>query len=204
VCSVVGPEAIVLGSTQTIDVVDAGRAARDGVEVVRRGSGGGAVLVGPSAQVWLDAWLPRHDPLWDDDVIGSSGWLGDAWVKALSELGAQSLRVHRRRATRTDWSDAVCFAGIGPGEVVAGTRKVVGVAQRRTRHGARLHAVAPLSWEPAALVALLVLDAERAHDASSALAGVATGIRNVAVSLHDEEDAHVITAVEDALLTALE
>ncbi len=32
-----------------------------------------------------------------------------------------------------DWSDVVCFAGVGPGEVTAGTAKVVGIAQRRTR-----------------------------------------------------------------------
>jgi lipoate-protein ligase A len=204
VCSVVGPWAIVLGSTQTADVVDATRAARDRVDIVRRGSGGGAVLVGPSAQVWLDAWLPRHDPLWDDDVIGSSGWMGDVWVDALSGLGAQGLRVHRQRATRNDWSDTVCFAGLGPGEVLAGKRKVVGVAQRRTSQGARLHSVASLAWEPAPLTALLVLDDERLERAGSALADVATGIRNVVAPLHDREGADVITAVEDALLSALE
>jgi lipoate-protein ligase A len=203
-CSVVGPWAIVLGSTQTADVVDGTRAAHVAVDIVRRGSGGGAVLVGPSAQVWLDAWLPRQDPLWDDDVIGSSGWLGDAWVSALSRLGAQDLRVHRQRATRTEWSDTVCFAGVGPGEVLAGTRKVVGVAQRRTHQGARLHSVAPLSWDAAPLVALLVLDDARSQVARNALADVATGVTKVVASVYDREPGHVITAVEDALLNALE
>ncbi len=113
----------------------------EGVDVVRRRSGGGAVLVGAGEQVWVEVWIPRDDPLWDDDVIRSSWWLGETWKRALEELGAPGLLVHRRRSTGRDWSDLVCFAGIGPGEVMAGTAKVVGVAQRRTprRRSPALH-----------------------------------------------------------------
>ena len=107
----------------------------------------------------------------------------------------------------TDWSDVVCFAGVGPGEVSAGTAKVVGVAQRRTRHGARLHSMAPLSWEPAPLLALLSLDAAQARrvdGADDALADVATGIRSILpMSLRDASGDRVVASVEDALLSAL-
>jgi hypothetical protein len=203
VCSVRGPRSVVLGSTQAFDIVDVDRAAQLGVEVVRRDSGGGAVLVGPAAQVWLDVWLPRDDPLWDDDVIRSSWWLGETWTRALGTLGARGLQVHRGRATKTAWSD-VCFAGLGPGELTTGTRKLVGVAQRRTREGARLYSVAPLTWEPAPLVGLLALDAaRRALCLPAALDDVATGVRSVvSAPLHDD-DVVVVTAVEDALLAAL-
>ena len=37
----------------------------------------------------------------------------------------------------TGWCPLVCFAGVGPGEVLAGGRKLVGISQRRTRAGAR-------------------------------------------------------------------
>ena len=205
VCALRGPRAIVLGSAQAIDVVDVDRAAHLGVEVVRRESGGGAVLVGPAAQVWLDVWLPREDPLWDDDVIRSSWWLGETWARALGTLGARPLQVHRGRATTTDWSDVVCFAGIGPGELTTGAKKVVGVAQRRTRQGARLHSMALLSWEPAPLLALLALDTERRPQRLPAtLDEVATGVRSVvSPSLRYDDDHVVVTAVEDALVTAL-
>ena len=63
-----GHAALVLGSTQPGTSVDSARAARAGIEVVRRRSGGGAVLVGPGDPVWIDVWLPRGDPLWHDDV----------------------------------------------------------------------------------------------------------------------------------------
>ena len=41
------------------------------MDVVRRRSGGGAVLVGAGEQVWVEVWIPRDDALWDDDVIRS-------------------------------------------------------------------------------------------------------------------------------------
>lgn len=206
-CTVEGPDALVLGSTQTLDVVDRGRAAHEGVDVVRRSSGGGAVWVGPGAQVWLDAWIPRGDPLWHDDVIASSWWLGETWVKALDELGVAPLLVHRGRALRTEWSDIVCFAGIGPGEVTKGPAKVVGIAQRRTRDGARLHSMAMLSWHPTALLSLLALgadDSRRGPGADDVLSSVATGISDILPtrSLH-RDGAMIVATVEDALLSTL-
>ena len=38
----------------------------------------------------------------------------------------------------TPWSDLVCFAGLGPGEVLLDGRKLVGLSQRRTRNGVRI------------------------------------------------------------------
>lgn len=206
-CTVVGRGAIVLGSTQKIEIVDRARAAHDGVDVVRRSSGGGAVWVGPAAQVWLDAWIPRHDPLWEDDVIASSWWLGETWATALEGLGAAPLLVHRGRVTRTEWSNIVCFAGVGPGEVTTGPAKVVGIAQRRTREGARLHSMAMVSWDPTVLLALLALDANDdrpARRVDDALAGVATGLGDILPTpRRDRGVSSIVTTVEDALLSVL-
>jgi lipoate-protein ligase A len=202
-CTVVGPTTLVLGSTQRRDTIDPARVAGYGAEVVRRGSGGGAVLVGPAAQVWIDVWLPHDDALWDEDVLRSSWWLGESWAGALEGLGAPPLVVHRQGATGAEWSDVVCFAGLGPGEVTAGTAKVVGVAQRRSREGARLHSMAPLVWDPAPLVHLLSLDEEETRRACDALDDVATGVRAVVDRWRDEDDEAVVTAVEDAVLNAL-
>jgi lipoate---protein ligase len=202
-CTVVGPTTLVLGSTQPGDTIDTARVDHSHVVVVRRSSGGGAVLVAPAAQVWLDVWLPRRDPLWDDDVLRSSWWLGETWARALEGLGARPLVVHRGRATRTEWSDVVCFAGLGPGEVTSGSAKVVGVAQRRTREGARLHSMAVLAWDPAPLVGLLALGDEEARRARGALDDVASGVRVVVDRLRDGDDNDIVATVEDAILTAL-
>jgi lipoate-protein ligase A len=155
--------ALVLGSTQRDEVVDADAVAASGIDRVRRRSGGGAVLVDPATTVWIDVDLPVGDPLWTDDVGRSFGWLGHAWAEALGALGLDAA-VNPGGMCTTPWSRLVCFAGLGPGEVTVGGVKAVGLAQRRTRHGARFQTAVNLAWDPAPLLGLLALDpAERAR-----------------------------------------
>jgi lipoate-protein ligase A len=163
--------ALVLGSTQPDALVDHPAAARAGVEVVRRRSGGGAVLVEPGGTVWVDVVVPPGDPLWDDDVGRAAHWVGEAWATTLDRCGVAGATVHRGGLVTTPWSRQVCFAGLGPGEVVLAGRKVVGVAQRRTRHGARFQVAALLRWEPEALVGLLALSVADRAAAAIDLAG---------------------------------
>ena len=170
--------ALVLGSTQSPADVDAGRAARLGVDVVRRRSGGGAVLVGPDDPLWIDVLVPRSDHLWADDVGRATWWLGETWCRALAALGVDpaGLAVHRGPLHRTAWSDRICFAAVGAGEVTAAGRKVVGVSQRRTRHGARFQCAALLRWEPERLVELLALDPPARDACRSAVTPAARGV----------------------------
>ncbi len=145
--------ALVLGSTQPA-------VAGGGVDVVRRRSGGGAVLVGDGACTWLDLVIPRTSPLWADDVGAAMHWVGTCWAAALGDLGVATT-VHRGALRHSEWSRAVCFAGLGPGEVVdAEGRKVVGVAQRRTRAGARFQTVAYHQGPIERIVELLDLGAD--------------------------------------------
>jgi lipoate-protein ligase A len=159
--------ALVLGSAQPDRDVDRAAVAAAGVEVVRRRSGGGAVLVVPSEVLWVDVLLPAGDPLWEDDVGHAFLWLGRAWAAALRSLGVEA-DVHEGAMVRSPWSPSVCFAGLGPGEVTVGGRKVVGISQRRTRAGARFQCAALATWDPAALAALLTADVD--VDAVAAMA----------------------------------
>ena len=147
--------ALVLGSAQRPEVADGEALAVAGVGLVRRSSGGGAVLLVPGDVVWADVILPAGDPLWDDDVGRATHWLGATWAQALAACGLPDATVHRGPMVRTLWSSLVCFSGLGPGEVHLGTAKVVGISQRRTRGWARFQCAAYLRWDPSALVALL-------------------------------------------------
>lgn len=129
------------------------------VAVVRgpdRPSGGGGVLVGPGDPLWVDVVVPRGDDLWDDDVGRAFWWLGAVWA---SVVGGRAV-VHRGPMVRTRWSAEVCFAGLGPGEVTVGGRKVVGLAQRRVRDGALFQCAVHRTWDPRSLVSHLGLPAE--------------------------------------------
>jgi len=172
--------ALVLGSAQRDDVVDAAACERGGVTVVRRRSGGGAVLVVPGELLWVDVVLPAGDPLWDDDVGRAFLWLGEAWAAALADLGVAA-SVHRGGLEVTRWSPLVCFGGVGPGEVLAtsGTdagAKLVGLSQRRTRDAARFQCAALARWDPAALLALLALSPDARTAAEADLIGAAAGV----------------------------
>lgn len=141
----VGPEvwicsptdsAVVLGSRQSPELLDSEACRAAGLAIVRRRSGGGAVLLRPDAVAWIDLVLPHG--IAPDDVRGSMVWVGERWGDALAELGHGLLDVHRGGMVCTPWSDLVCFAGVGPGEVLVAGRKFVGLSQRRTRHGIRV------------------------------------------------------------------
>ena len=179
--------AIVLGSTQSPEVVDRAASASAGLDVVRRRSGGGAVLVTPDDPVWIDVWVPVGDPVWSPDVTGAFGWLGSAWARALERLGAGGVEVQGPTpGACTRWSSLVCFGGVGAGEVTVGGRKVVGLAQRRNRSGAWFHGACLLRWDPTVLLAALDLSSE---ERGAAAAGLTTAVTGVADMLGPTADA---------------
>jgi lipoate-protein ligase A len=174
VLEVTGP-ALVLGSTQPESVVDIDAARATGIDVVRRRSGGGAVLLLPGRHTWVDVTIGRSDPLWDDDVAIAFHWLGRAWARAGGALGVAPA-VHTGAPVESAWSRRVCFAGIGAGEVLLDGQKLVGISQRRTRDGARFQCLLLRAWDPAPLLDLLAVDAVERAEGLTALDGVATGL----------------------------
>ena len=179
-CRVTAP-AVVLGSTQSESVVDRRRAGAAGISVARRRSGGGAVLVTADDPVWIDVWIPSGDPLWHADVERAFDWIGSAWASALGSAGLEGLSAHREgSAACTRWSKLVCFGGVGAGEVVTGDgRKIVGLAQRRNRHGAWFHGACVLRWDPALLVDLLDLPEAERNEATADLAAAVAGVADL-------------------------
>ena len=178
---------LVLGSAQRdADVND--RVARAlGIAIVKRRSGGGAVLLVPGEFVWLDLVIPASDALWVDDIGQSMMWVGQLWQRALAELGVMG-DVNTATGGDVHWAKQVCFAGIGSGEVVAAqagiARKVVGISQRRTRAALRFQSMCHLHWRPELVAALVAPPRPRATDLAARVAPVAASadaVRNALV-----------------------
>lgn len=132
--------ALVLGSTQRDDVVDLDACAAAGVAVVRRRSGGGAVLLRPGEVAWLDVILPAGAPGWAADVHAPMRWIGALLAGAVRTVldGGAAVTFNEGAMRPTAWSSTVCFDGVGPGEVLVGGEKLIGISQRRSRSAARL------------------------------------------------------------------
>lgn len=201
--------AVVLGRGQRLPAVAAGgvgdlpdgaAAARAGaVALLARHSGGGAVLMDPSL-LSLDVLLPAGHPLLEGDLSAVFSRVGEAWKAALEQLGVDGLAVHRgagtarRRGTeRERLLAAVCYATVGRGEVLAGGRKLVGLAQRRRRQGALVQCGLLRRWRPAALLSAL-----GAAPDDPEVADAAVGLDDLGRA--DLDDRAVISAVSSALL----
>ncbi|HEX4863276.1 MAG TPA: hypothetical protein VFV02_04340 [Acidimicrobiales bacterium] len=169
--------AIVLGSAQPEEHVDQDAARAEGVEVARRRSGGGAVLVTEATVLWVDVVLPAGDELWEPDVGKAGWWLGAAWAAALDSLNVPGdISVWKQKLRSNDWSSRVCFAGVGPGEVLIDGKKAVGISQRRTRSAALFQTALLLEWHPDDLVRLLALDPDTRRRAEADLMSSATPV----------------------------
>ncbi len=133
--------ALVLGSSQSTEVLSADFSG-ERFRIVKRRSGGGAVAVSPLAQVWIDIFIPCDDPLYESDILKSPVWVGKLYAKTLNLLAVESC-VYTGRLIGED-SRLICFAGLGPGEVVADDGKAVGISQRRNKDGTWFYTMLPL------------------------------------------------------------
>lgn len=179
VCVPLAP-AVVIGSAQPAADFDAERLDAAGLELVRRRSGGGAVLVAPGRQVWLDVFVPTGDVLSQADVGKSFHWLGDVFAEAVAGVlghsgGSARVEVNRGPTQSNPWSKVLCFSGLGAGEVTVAGRKVVGMSQRRERSGSWIHAMAVVGGRSGDLAELLSGSADRRSEARSVLAETGLG-----------------------------
>jgi lipoate-protein ligase A len=168
--------ALVLGSSQDEATVDVEFCRRSGIDVARRRSGGGGVYVHPTESLWVDVVIPRNDELWHDDIGRSMWWLGETWRDGVQSSVVGGLVVHHGALVANEWSRTLCFAGVGPGEVMAGSAKVVGISQRRTREMARFQCIVYRRW-----------DAELHTQMIPALAGDAEHVRSLVVPIEGLE-----------------
>lgn len=147
--------AIVIGSAQPESHLRDG--TKSAVEVVRRRSGGGAVLVRPG-DTWIDVLIGREDQLWTDDVGRAFHWVGTVWQRAFDSLEIHAT-MHTGPMLGRNAGRVVCFGGVGPGELLdAGGVKLLGLSQRRTRNVARFQCLVPHRSELGQTIAYLEPD----------------------------------------------
>lgn len=135
-----------LGYAQTFDDAARESCRAAGVEVVRRVTGGRAVLHGADltyAVTAPEAALP-------DGLDASYRVLSDALLAALRTLGVAAERVTNGRGAAGDRAAFDCFAEAANDELSVGGRKLAGSAQRRAGGALLQHGSVRLAADPAA------------------------------------------------------
>lgn len=158
--------ALVLGVGQPLDDFDAAACQRAGLPIVRRSSGGTAVLA-DDGLLNLDVALPAAHRLEHRDVVRAYAWLGTALARAFRRLGWAACVV-TPDAARRDTADLradeypgatvlrrTCFGGRSPYEVLVTGRKVVGLCQVRRRTGTLYQVGILLGFDAPRLAGLL-------------------------------------------------
>jgi lipoate-protein ligase A len=115
---------------------------RAGIEVVRRPTGGNAVLHTEEVTFALAASIPGP---WNLTPRGFAGAAAEALSRALAACGVPGSRVEDARPSLSGAPAALCFARSAPGEVLAQGYKIAGLASRFGRAGALCHASIPLT-----------------------------------------------------------
>ncbi len=152
------PPCLSLGRNQPLSDVDLAACRAAGVDVVRRPTGGRAIL--HTDELTYSVALLQGDPRATGDVVDSYRRLSEGLLAGLHYLGTDAVQARSQGPTADP--TAICFDLPSDYEIVVGGRKLVGSAQWRARGGVLQHGSLPLGGDLGRIVAYLLLpDAER-------------------------------------------
>jgi lipoate-protein ligase A len=151
------PPTISLGFGQPLGrTIDLDEAARLGIGLVRRPTGGSAILhEGPELELTYSVVAAQGDFPGADDLLRTYRWIGAALAAGLERLGA-AVEMVPVQPSNPRSMPAFCFARTGTYELEVGGRKLVGSAQRRQGAGFLQHGSVMLGAEPQRLRSIFV------------------------------------------------
>jgi lipoyl(octanoyl) transferase len=155
------PACLSLGYGQRASVVDAGRLASCGWDVVRRPTGGGAIF--HTDELTYSIALPLDHPLAAGDIVSSYRVLSEALVLALNQVGAA---VARHELDGHPEATTVCFETPSHYEITVDGRKLVGSAQARRYNALLQHGSLPLRGDLSRICLALHYESEDAREAA--------------------------------------
>ncbi len=164
------PAAVSLGRHQPVADVDGARLAERGYELVRRTTGGRAIL--HTDELTYSVTAPLDDPRMAGGVMDAYLLMSNGLLTGLEGVGLAAQKAAGDVRAGPDVS-AVCFEVPSAYEITAGGRKLMGSAQSRRKGYVLQHGSLPLTGDITRLVDVLALhpaeiDALRAHLAERA------------------------------------
>jgi lipoate-protein ligase A len=148
------PAAVSLGRSQPAQRIDAARLRREAIDLVRRPTGGGAVLHDHERTYAVIASLTQAP--FDAGVVATYRAIAAALVRGLRSLGLAAVEEPAAPRRGTGDRDVVsCFDVLSAHEIRVGAAKLVGSAQARRRRAVLQQGSIPLRSDPARVATLL-------------------------------------------------
>jgi lipoate-protein ligase A len=136
------PACLSLGYAQSFSDVDVTSLQRRGWEVVRRLTGGRAVL--HTDEITYSVITPKDEPHVAGSLLESYNHLAKALVGVLHLLNVPvEVQTHTKSGLKNP--NPVCFEVPSSSEITSGGRKLIGSAQRRQKEGILQHGSLPLT-----------------------------------------------------------
>lgn len=157
------PACLSLGFAQSIKDVDMERLHSNGWELVRRATGGRAIL--HVDELTYSVIAPLNEPRVAGSILESYQRLAGALVLAVRSLGLP-VEMEENPAPAAGINGPVCFEVPSAYEIVVDGKKLIGSAQARKKEGVLQHGTFPLQGDLTRITQALVFPDEQARSAA--------------------------------------
>lgn len=171
------PPCLSLGYAQPYADVDADRLSERGWHVVRRPTGGRAIL--HTDELTYSITAPGDEPRVAGSVLESYNRLAVALLEAVRSLGLP-VEMKEGSGSNHNTPNPVCFEVPSAYEITVQGKKLIGSAQARRKQGILQHGSLPLTGDLARITEALVFSNESSRaDAAQRLLTRATTVRSI-------------------------
>ena len=158
------PACLSLGHAQPYADVDTARLHERGWEVVRRLTGGRAIL--HTDEITYSVIAPNDEPRVAGTVLESYNRLAQALLLAVQQLDLP-VEMKEGKPAATPSTNPVCFEVPSTYEITVNGKKLIGSAQARKKEGVLQHGSLPLTGDLTRICQALVFPDEAARQAAS-------------------------------------
>jgi lipoate-protein ligase A len=157
------PPCLSLGRAQSFTDVDMERVKVNGWEVVRRATGGRAIL--HTDELTYSVTGSAEEPVLAGGILESYNRLAQALLFAMRELGLPvKIKEHETVGHDSSVTNPVCFEVPSTYEITVNGKKLIGSAQARKQEGVLQHGSLPLTGDLTRICQALVFKDEAARE----------------------------------------
>jgi lipoate-protein ligase A len=156
------PYCLSLGQSQSISDIDEQRLRAAGWELVRRPTGGKAILHADELTYCICA--SKDDPHVAGSVLDSYRHLSLGLLAALQNLGLSVNAEPQKAASERDTTNPICFEVPSDYEIKLNNKKIIGSAQARKANGVLQHGAIPLYGDISRITQVLAFKNDEKRD----------------------------------------